>query len=65
MKVGQIFCHPSRGFNMLMYPTQGFRCAPPPACHLIAPIGAYYNKCNDMRADPHSTESALEHRQGV
>ena len=36
-KVRQKFCRPSRGFNMLVYPMQGFRYAPPPAC-VLSPL---------------------------
>ncbi len=32
-----VFCRPSRGFNMLVYPLQGFRFAAPPAC-VLSPL---------------------------
>ena len=32
-----VFCRPYRGFNMLVYPLQGFRSAPPPAC-VLSPL---------------------------
>ena len=36
-KIRQKFCRPSRGFNLLVHPLQGFRFAPPPAC-VLSPL---------------------------